>query len=261
MKAILTDTTLCIGCRECVMACKKTYNLGEEVPRRWSSDDGLSSRNWTSIIEKPDGKFIRKQCRHCLQPACVSACPVGALTKTPEGAVIYDSKKCMGCRYCMMACPYGIPRYDWDQPVPYVRKCILCYDRIRQGGQPACTEACPTQATIFGDRDELLAEAHHRIKDNPDRYINRVWGEKEIGGTQVLYISDIDLSCLTYGRALGEKPLPSRTAPAMHAVPYAFVGVSATMAGISWIIGRRMKLQDKPEQKPTVGTSEEENDE
>lgn len=156
MKAILTDTTKCIGCRECVLACKKEYHLEPETPRRWEREDGLSARNWTSIVQRPNGKFIRKQCRHCINPACVSACPVQALKKTPEGAVIYDSSRCMGCRYCMIACPYGIPRYDWDQPVPYVRKCILCYDRIKDGGQPACVEACPTEATIFGNRDELL---------------------------------------------------------------------------------------------------------
>ncbi|MFH1862802.1 MAG: 4Fe-4S dicluster domain-containing protein [bacterium] len=242
MKAILTDTTKCIGCRECVIACKKEYDLELEVPRRWALEDGLSARNWTSIVQKPGGKFIRKQCRHCIEPACVSACPVQALRKTPEGAVIYDSSRCMGCRYCMMACPYGIPRYDWDQPVPYVRKCILCYDRIKCGSQPACTAACPTQATIFGDREELLTEAHRRIKNHPGKYLDRVWGEKQVGGTQVLYISDIDLSCLTYNQPLGEKPLPKQTAAAMTAVPFVFVGVGSLMAGISWIIGRRMKL-------------------
>ncbi len=250
MKAILTDTTKCIGCRECVIACKQEYNLKQEIPRRWALEDGLSARNWTSIVQRPNGKFIRKQCRHCIDPACVSACPVGALKKTREGAVIYDSSRCIGCRYCMMACPYGIPRYDWDQPVPYVRKCILCYDRIKEGGQPACTEACPTQATIFGDRDELLVEAHHRIGENPGKYVERVWGEREIGGSQVLYISDIDLSFLTYGRSLGDKPVPVTTSAAMNAVPFAFLGVGSAMAGISWIIGRRMKLQGKSSNEP-----------
>ncbi len=242
MKAILTDTTKCIGCRECVIACKKEYKLEDAVPRRWSSNDGLSARNWTSIVEHDD-KYIRKQCRHCLEPACVSACPVAALTKSEMGAVVYDSKKCLGCRYCMMACPYGIPRYDWDKQVPYVRKCILCADRVKDGKQPSCTEACPTGATIFGDRDELIAVAHQRIKDNPDKYRDRVWGEHEVGGTSVLYISDVDLSFLTYGQPLGDTPLPDRTASAMHAVPYAFVGMGSLMTGLSWIIGRRNKLK------------------
>ena len=250
MKAILTDTTKCIGCRECILACKREYRLDPEIPRRWSSDDGLSAQNWTAILQRPGGKFIRKQCRHCLEPACVSACPVGALRKTDEGAVIYDSSRCMGCRYCMMACPYGIPRYDWAQATPYVRKCILCYERIIKGDQPACTQACPTQATIFGSRDELLAEAHARLAKNPDQYIQKVWGEKEIGGSQVLYISDVDLSFLTYNRPLGEKPLPQRTAAAMTAVPFAFVGVGSAMAGLSWLIGRRMMLKEKSNDEP-----------
>lgn len=246
MKAILTDTTKCIGCRECVIACKKRYNLVNSLPRQWSADDGLSARNWTSIIEPETAKFVRKQCRHCLKPACVSACPVGALNKNSDGAVIYDSEKCMGCRYCMMACPYGIPRYDWDLPIPYVRKCILCADYIADGKQPACTETCPTQATIFGEREELLKEARNRLRTHPDIYIDRIWGENEVGGTQILYISDIDLSLLTYGQPLGNTPLPDRTKNAMHAVPYAFVGMGAVMTGLSWIIGRRMQNQDTP---------------
>ncbi|RJP73261.1 MAG: 4Fe-4S dicluster domain-containing protein [Candidatus Zixiibacteriota bacterium] len=250
MKAILTDTTLCIGCRDCVVACRKANALEPEVPRRWETRDGLSARNWTSIVERPGPVYVRKQCRHCLEPACASACPVGALRRTPEGAVVYDGSKCMGCRYCMMACPYGIPRYDWDLAVPYVRKCILCYDRLKEGKQPACTEICPTEATIFGDREALLQEARRRIRENPGRYADKIWGETEVGGTSVFYISDADLSFLTRGRELAQTPMPAHTASAMHAVPFAFFGMAATMAGISWIIGRRMDLQQKsPEDK------------
>ncbi|MFC2150581.1 4Fe-4S dicluster domain-containing protein [Calditrichota bacterium] len=255
MKAILTDTTKCIGCRECVLGCKKRYDLENAIPRKWNAADGLSARNWTSIVEKPQQKYIRKQCRHCLEPACVSACPVGALHKNDDGAVVYDADKCMGCRYCMMACPYGIPRYDWDRQVPYVRKCILCADHIADGKTPACTDACPTKATIFGDRDELLLEAHKRIEGNPDLYVNKVWGEHEVGGSQVLYISDTDLSFLTYGRPLGDKPLPDMTKSAMHAVPFAFVGMGSLMTGLSWIIGRRMENQ-KTQQKPEDTSNE-----
>ena len=161
VKAILTDVTKCIGCLECVAACKATYSLKMDLPKTWQKNDGLSASNWTSVLQKPGDHYVRKQCRHCLEPACVSACPVGALSKTPEGPVIYDNDKCLGCRYCMMSCPYGIPRYDWDKPVPYIRKCIMCYQKIQDGElkEPACTNACPTSATIFGDRDELIKEA------------------------------------------------------------------------------------------------------
>jgi formate dehydrogenase iron-sulfur subunit len=241
--AILTDTTKCIGCHECVVACKKQNRLGQDVPRHWDVDDGLSAKNWTSIVTGPAKTLARKQCRHCLEPACASACPVGALHKTSIGAVVYDSAKCMGCRYCMMACPYGIPRYEWQAAVPYVRKCIFCYDRVSAGQQPACTEACPTKATIFGDRDQLLAEAHRRIRENPGGYVNKVWGEHDAGGTSVLYVSNADLSFLSGGRSLGTKPLPATTKGAMEAVPVVFTGVLTVMAGVGWIIDRRMKLE------------------
>jgi formate dehydrogenase iron-sulfur subunit len=242
--AILTDTSKCIGCGECVLACKEVNNLGYDIPRRWDSDDGLSAKNWTSVLDEPDNKYVRKQCRHCLEPACVSACPVGAMHKTELGPVVYDTSKCIGCRYCMMACPFGVPRYEWSSAVPYVRKCILCYEtRLQHGQQPACTEVCPTKATIFGDRDQLLAEAHRRLREDPGKYVNRVWGEHEVGGTSVLYISDIDLSFLTYGEHFSDKPLPQTTRAAMEAVPFAFVGMGAAMTGLYWIIGRRMKLQ------------------
>ena len=243
--AILTDTTKCIGCYQWVVACKKVNHLEHDIPRRWDMDDGLSARNWTSIIGEPDDKYVRKQCRHCLEPACVASCPVAALHKTDVGAVVYDSSRCIGCRYCRMACPFGIPRYDWDHIVPYVRKCLLCYDRIKAGGQPGCTEACPTKATIYGDRDELTAVAHRRIRENRGKYLDRVWGESEVGGTSVLYVSDIDLLFLTYGEHFGNKPLPQANRVAMGAVPFAFFGVGMAMAGLSWIIGRRAKLQQE----------------
>lgn len=247
-KSILTDITKCIGCLECVSACKQVNDLGMETPRTWQKNDGLSADNWTSILQKPDDHYIRKQCRHCLEPACVSSCPVGALQKTVEGAVVYDSGKCLGCRYCMMTCPFGIPRYDWDKTVPYIRKCILCYPRLKEGKQPACTEVCPTGATIFGDRDELIAEAHLRIKSNPDKYINKVWGEHEVGGTSVIYLSDIDLGFLSYQPNLGVEPLPQTTSVAMNSVPFAFVGMGAAMLGLNWIIQRRNKLKSKKDE-------------
>jgi formate dehydrogenase iron-sulfur subunit len=245
--AILTDVTKCIGCLECVTACKNVNHLPIDVPRAWQKNDGLAAANWTSVLQKPGNHYVRKQCRHCLEPACASACPVGALHQTSLGAVVYDSGKCLGCRYCMMACPYGIPRYDWAETVPYVRKCILCYDRISQGKQPGCTEACPTGATIFGERNALLAEAHRRIKENPGKYIDHVWGEHEVGGTSVLYLSDIDLGFLSYQPGLGIA-LPSTTEAAMKGVLPAFFGMGAVMLSINWIIKRRQKLAHEEEE-------------
>jgi len=245
-RSILIDTTRCTGCEECISACKRENKLGKDMPRPWQRRiDDLSATRYSTILHRDDGRDVRVQCRHCLEPACVSACLVGAMQKTPEGAVIYDGDKCMGCRYCMNACPYGIPRYDWDAGVPYVRKCTLCYQRISKGLEPACVEACRFKAMIFGTRDALLAEAHRRLAQNPDRYVQRVVGETEIGGTSILYLSDLDLSFLAFKPELGDKPLPERTWAALSKVPPLFFGMAGLMGGIYWFIGRRMRLAEQ----------------
>ncbi len=249
--AILTDTTLCTGCEACVHACKQTYELGRDRAWRWKSKvDDLSSTRFTTIITRPGNHHVRHQCRHCLEPACVSACLVGALQRTDTGAVIYDEHRCMGCRYCMMACPYGIPRYNWDSAVPYVRKCILCYDRIKEGQLPACVEACPYGATIFGTRAEMCKIATERFAANPGKYYQQpgqsepeLYGWNEVGGTSVLYISDISLAFLGWQSNLGNQPIPALTWGALTKVPPLALGVAAAMSGIYWIIGRRIKLQ------------------
>lgn len=245
MFGILNDVTKCIGCERCVSGCKGRNDLGPDRPWRWHTSDGLTSDRWCSILRWPGGHNVRKMCRHCLEPACVSACPVAALHRTEQGAVVYRESRCMGCRYCMMACPYGIPRYSWEDTIPLIRKCILCFEQTSEGGVPACVESCPTEATIFGDRDELLLRAHETIEANPDRYIQRVWGEHEVGGTAVMYISDVDVSSLCIQPDLGEHSLPDLTWPALAAVPGVFLGVGATAAGLRWIIGRRQKLAEE----------------
>lgn len=241
--AILTDVTRCTGCEQCVGACKSANNLGKD--RLWPAQraiDDLSASRFTTILRRPGNHFVRQQCRHCLDPACVSACIVGALEKKPDGSVTYDDDKCMGCRYCMTACPYGIPRYDWDQAVPYVRKCTFCYERLQQGRLPACVEACPEKATIFGTREEMLREAHRRLDANPDRYVQKVYGEHEVGGSSVLYISSIPLGFLGWKDDLGEQALPELTWASLKKVPGIMLGVGGLMAGTYWVIGRRMKL-------------------
>lgn len=241
MKAILTDVTRCIGCERCVTACNRENQLGRSPPFRWLVGDGLAADRYTSVI-RHEGLFVRKQCRHCLEPACASVCPVGAFSRTPEGAVVYDFDRCIGCRYCMMACPFGVPRYDWLLTVPQVRKCTLCQkSRLDQGLPPACTEACPVQATIFGERDDLLAEAHRRIVAEPGKYLSRVIGETDAGGTGVLYLSPVELDVLPLGNRIGNTSVPSTTLDAMMAVPPVFVAVGGLMGGIWWVIERRRR--------------------
>ena len=241
--AILTDVTRCTGCEKCVKACKAEHEL--DADRAWPGQgaiDDLSATRFTTILQRPGDHFVRQQCRHCLEPACVSACIVGALQQTPEGPVIYDSDRCMGCRYCLMACPYGVPRYEWDRPVPYVRKCTMCYDRLKDGRIPACVEACPEQATVFGTRDEMLAEAKRRLAEQPDKYIQHVYGEHEVGGTSVLLIADIPLDFLGWKSDLGAQALPDLTWASLKKVPAMVLGVGGLMTGLHWVIGRRMQL-------------------
>ncbi len=257
-KAILTDTTLCTGCEQCVAACKQENALAADTPRRWKrAIDDLSATRFTTIIHR-EGESIRQQCRHCIDPACVSACLVGAMQKTPEGPVIYDNDRCMGCRYCMVACPFEIPRYEWAATVPYVRKCNFCYNRLTEGRIPACVEACPHKATIFGERAAMLAEAHRRIREHPDRYRDKVYGEFDVGGTSVLMISDLPLDFLVAGGGSLDDALPDLTWAALKKVPGLALGVGGLMAGVFWITERRMRLQAEAQQAASQGGGPEE---
>ena len=239
---ILYDATACIGCRECETACKDRRGLTPQ------GEDDLNADTWTIIKlyqdqeERSDYSFVKRNCMHCVDPACVSACPVGAMQKTAEGPVIYDETICIGCRYCMAACPFDVPKYEWDEVFPRVQKCDFCADRMRDGEIPACVEACKVGAIKFGKRSELLAEAHQRIADNPERYINYVYGEHEVGGTSVLYISKVPFENLGLP-ALSSSSLPSLTWPWMKAVPGVAVVVASLMTFLYWITGRKMKIE------------------
>ncbi len=255
---ILTDVTKCIGCEACVAGCKEANDTGSDKAWRWQEKiNALSATRWTTIERLGADRYVRKQCRHCAEPACASACPVGALEKTPEGPVVYTSTKCMGCRYCMMACPFQIPRYSWDDAVPLVCKCTMCFDRITSGEakEPACTAACPTDATIFGLRDDLLLEAKRRIAAKPDVYINHVFGETEAGGTSVLTISDVDIKLPS---TVPTDALPGRTWGVLKTVPAVFLGMGATMVGLRWFIGRRDEVMQAEAQADTQPPAQDE---
>jgi formate dehydrogenase iron-sulfur subunit len=224
-KALLYDATRCIGCKVCENACRSYNQLPDEQA------DELTGNNFTVVkrYASEDGaevSYRKYQCMHCVEPACASACPVAALHKLEDGPVVYDSHKCIGCRYCMQACAFGIPRYDWSLAYPLIRKCELCYNR--ESG-PACSESCPRQALIFGKRGELLEIAQSRIAADPGKYFeDRVYGEYEAGGTSVLILSALAFEKLGLP-ALDSKPIPDRTRWALNIVPLIFFGVGGTM--------------------------------
>jgi formate dehydrogenase iron-sulfur subunit len=238
---ILVDVTRCTGCNKCVDSCATANQLGEAEHIPQQPADGLSAQRWLAIVESPGGGFVRKSCRHCLNAACVSACPVGAMHQTLQGVVLYDSQKCMGCRYCMMACPFGIPRYEWGSAAPLVRKCNLCYDRLAQGKIPACVEACPEKVLTWGERSDLLTLAHERLNQAPDRYLPKIYGESEAGGSALMYISNVSLDFLAFNGAPGEEAYPELTWEWLSKVPAVSIGAAGLMTGLFWIIGRRMQ--------------------
>ena len=235
-KSILYDATLCINCKQCEVACAERNKLpyNEAI----GAEQKQSAHKYTVVLERGD-KFMRRLCMNCSDPACASVCPVGAFTKTAAGPVVYDESKCMGCRYCMLACPFGVPKYEWEKALPLVRKCDMCADRVLAGGTTACTEACPTGATKFGERDELLAEAKQRIKEKPDQYVPHVYGESEVGGTSVLLLSSVPFEQFGYRGDLLHEPLPMLTYRVLSRIPD-FVGLGGVLlGGIWWITNRR----------------------
>jgi formate dehydrogenase iron-sulfur subunit len=237
VKGMLFDATACVGCRECEAACAKQNHLpyGEAI----AAQEKSSEFKYTYVATGPEEKYMRRLCMHCEDPSCASVCPVGALTKTKLGPVTYDADKCMGCRYCMVACPFGVPKYEWSKAVPAVRKCILCADRVAAGQQTACAEACPTGATIFGNRDELLIEARRRLRENPGQYVNHIYGEHEVGGTSVLMMSSVPFGTFGLPANLGTQPLPQLTGRVLEHVPDV-VSIGCTLlGGIYWITNRR----------------------
>jgi formate dehydrogenase iron-sulfur subunit len=274
IRTTLIDIANCIGCRACQVACKQ-WNEKEGEETSLEADLGfqnpavLSARTYTLIAfhemenaASPGGvesAFVMQRCLHCLEPACVSACPTTALQRQPDGPVSYQVDECIGCRYCMLACPWDVPTADWNTRAPKISKCTHCADRVAQpvpiafNGQalsgdehnrfsgsiatPACVKACPADALLYGTREEMLAVAHKRIAARPDKYVNHVYGEKELGGTSVLYLSKVPFEKLGFP-TYGDKPFPAFTRTALGAVPPAVIGVGALL-GASYAFFRK----------------------
>jgi formate dehydrogenase iron-sulfur subunit len=243
-KGMLIDLTRCIGCGWCQQACKNSNRLPGDCPCPGDSQASLSADDWTVVGYKEVEKngaiqrvFIKRQCMHCLNPACVSACPVGALHRQENGAVVYDSSRCIGCRYCMVACPFGIPKFDWDETLPTIDKCSFCANRQAQGLEPACAAACSTGALMFGDRDSLIAEAEARIQAEPAKYFAHVYGKDEIGGTSWLYLSPVPFEALGFPNLKTEPVTALSETVATYGTAGMAIGVTALLAGIYYRFG------------------------
>ena len=231
---ILIDLTRCTGCQSCSLACQ----VANERPATVAPPSRLSSYAYSYVStialtageEQREPIYVKRQCMHCVHPACVSACTVGALQKTATGPVVYDDSKCIGCRYCQYACPFGVPTYDWDNVLGLIHKCQMCAVRQQNGQAPACVAACPNGALRFGKRHELLAQAHAQIDSNPDRYIDHVYGETEAGGTSVLYLAAVPFESLSFPQ-FGPEPIPHYAEMVMERTPLIALGV-ATVATV-----------------------------
>lgn len=248
--AMLIDLSRCVGCGNCQRSCIEANKLqpkAEELNR-------LSSATYTFVEQRAvDGgetRWVKRQCMHCLDAACASACPVKALYQTPEGPVAYRPDRCLGCRYCMASCPFGLPRFDWENGLtPQIRKCMFCYERQQQGEPPACAANCPSGALKFGARGELLKEAHARIAANPTHYVDHVYGEQEAGGTAMLYISDVPFEKLGFRTDVTTRPLPAYTWDVMSKLPYVVGSMAVVLTGAS-IVTRMRNGKDHDHDMP-----------
>ncbi len=278
--ATLIDTTRCVGCRSCQVTCKQWNDL--EGVKTLLPGEGLGLQSprvldqQTFVVltyaELPDAKApgglryvsTKRQCMHCDDPACASACPVTALHKDANGAVTYDADKCLGCRYCMWACPWGVPTAEWDSLAPKIRKCTHCADRAAQPAPaerngkalsdeertrfvaaqtiPACVKQCPANALKFGKKSDLLKEARARIAKAPDKYVDHIYGEKEAGGTSMLYLAAVPFEQLGLPK-VGHESYPARSVVALGAVPPAVIGVGAALGGVYALQKRKAEVK------------------
>jgi Fe-S-cluster-containing dehydrogenase component len=243
---LLFDTTKCIGCKACVVACREANGLQPDTS--WS--DGLyqapldlNEKTKTVVKLFDDGaqrSYMKAQCMHCIDPACANACMLGAFKKREFGIVTYDVNYCIGCRYCEVACPYGVPKFEWSKAVPRMVKCELCNHRLAEGKVPACAEVCPRGAVIFGKRDDLLRDAKSRLAANPGKYIQKVYGETDGGGTQCLYISHVPFDRIGLP-TLTEQSTPSLQRTIQHSIYKGFAAPVALYGLLGFVMLRNRK--------------------
>lgn len=234
--AILYDSTKCVGCQSCEYACAEANNLPEPSEGIEADLMRLTNENRRTVVNAfntAEGEItIKHQCMHCLEPACVSACLTQAMYKTPEGPVIWREDKCMGCRYCMISCPFDVPKFEFHSPNPKIVKCDMCYTRTQQGLLPACAENCPAEAILYGKRSELLREARKRIVENPELYNDYIYGEKEAGGTGFLYLASVPFEELGFKTNIQKSSYPALSKSFLYSVPFVFVLWPTLLLGI-----------------------------
>jgi len=247
---VLVDTTVCIGCRRCEWACKVSHNLPAgniesysddsvfELMRRPGNDGYTRVNRYTNTKDPQRPINVKVQCMHCDEPACVSACIVGAITKKENGAVVWDTDKCIGCRYCLVACPFQIPTFEYNVALhPDIHKCDFCFERTKDGSLPACVEICPVEALTYGKRRDLIKVAEKRIQLYPDRYVNKIYGFTEVGGTSWMYLASTEFGKLDFPK-LGDSTAPGVSESIQHGIFAYFVppiALYALLGGIMWV--------------------------
>lgn len=260
---MLTDLSLCIGCRKCEYACNDANGLPNEPlkafedkavfdEQRRTDADTLTVVNQYEIEGLPDPVYVKKQCMHCIEPACASACLVNAFTKADEGPVLYNEDVCIGCRYCMNACPFSIPAFEYsDAFSPAITKCTMCYSRFTEEGKPpACAEICPEEAITFAKRSDLIQLAREKIRSDPDRYVDHIYGEHEAAGTNWLYVSPVPFDeAIGFRSDVGNQPYPGLTKGALSVVPLILVIWPMMLMG-AYSFGKKAKEGEQAKETP-----------
>ncbi len=253
---LLYDATKCIGCKSCSVACKEANGLPADATEfgggLYDAPTSLNERTKSVIqLVRDEGQsaFVKKQCMHCVDPACVTACMLGALTKDKvTGVVSWDGKTCIGCRYCQQGCPFNVVKFEWSKSLPKIVKCELCKDRLAKGQQPACAEVCPRGAIQYGKRADLLDEAHKRITAKPNLYVNKVYGETDLGGTQMLYLSHVEFEKLGF-HFTDKDSVPNMQQTIQHGIYQGFAAPVALYALLGAVVFRNRKNIESKEEE------------